>query len=551
VPDRTSIASFPPAAHATRQQASSKGGGSHSSFRPRLQPLRPSGNPIRTLLERFEAGNDTPEFIYRLAFVAPRPPTGIQKPHWRRAWRLIRREPQWWQVRDHLHGRYWIGTVGLYFPYFAVVDIDRADDDVERVIERVMAHLGIRYGENALAFTSRRYEETRAMHIYIPVVGRGGRHCTIGFIHRVLEPRVRLLGMELYPRENKIFRLPLGYGQRPIRDGVPDFRAEWTEALHELLNLEPLDLTRLPHQPELPVAPPDGERPRFLTTRGWCRLEEALNYLRYGLQHPGERDHAQFVLTCYFYRKNLPPDETVRQIQAWIRLKHNGYSKTVNRGQWRRVDDHIRRQVYRLYVTYPPHCVYPDTIHNLEGFITRGDMELIARVYRGDIVNQRRLFKLLLYARPRMVRHDWIFIPRWRWAEVASWANYVAFRRDLERRGLIECDHEYRHVPGIPHLSYPKRFRLRVPRVSVAGALLEDGRAVHDFVRAAVLAFGSPRAAAEALGLPARTAYAVFDLGFSLDRICPGCGAVIENAHALRKYCSDACKMRYHRRKNP
>ena len=47
------------------------------------------------------------------------------------------------------------------------------------------------------------------------------------------------------------------------------------------------------------------------------------------------------------------------------------------------------------------------------------------------------------------------------------------------------------------------------------------------------------------------TAWRVFDLGFSVDRICPGCGAVIESAHALRKYCSDACKMRYHRRKNP
>ena len=56
-----------------------------------------------------------------------------------------------------------------------------------------------------------------------------------------------------------------------------------------------------------------------------------------------------------------------------------------------------------VYETYGRRKVYPDTTHNIEGWITPKDMRFIGEVFPGSVVNQRRLFKLISYYRPRSV----------------------------------------------------------------------------------------------------------------------------------------------------
>jgi hypothetical protein len=49
------------------------------------------------------------------------------------------------------------------------------------------------------------------------------------------------------------------------------------------------------------------------------------------------------------------------------------------------------------------------------------------------------------------------------------------------------------------------------------------------------------------LGLKPRTAYYLLDLGFDLTAICSECGAVLENAHGNKEFCSEDCRKRHWR----
>jgi len=562
-----------PAARLTRDnnpEGFGEGGGSIFS-QPPLQPCRDHADPYRALLEERVEAN--PFFVYWRSFVDPHPPVAIQKPGWK-GWRTYAdRRPEPPHVWAHLRGVRWAGGRGRQYVTFVVFDFDAPKGGLDAVLRLVEKQLGLVPPENCLPVTSPSWDRDRSFHLFVPVLYRN-RCPTLGLARRILEPAARAVGAELYPHERRIFRYPFGRGQHPILAGVPYHKADWREALAWLFELEPVELKGNPHLLKLAEQlrsseePPDEETPR-LTLRGWCRLESVRELYLFGIPEGMTRYEAQFWLFVYFYRQNVPLEAAVQAVKSWIRVHHNGRSRSVleaiRTGNWRRVDRHIERQGRYVYEHYwqkvlrarrPAH--YPDGLQWLEGWVSREDMAFIAQVYRGDIVNQRRLFELIAYMRPRLeLGHEWVYVPCWRWEQFApgdirgrpdqrrpSRRAYPAFRADLEARGLLQS-RPYRHVDRRPDLSHPARYRLALPPAGVR--LEEDGRPITDFVQAAVRAFGGRRAAAEALGLPQRTAYAVFDLGFDIDRLCLGCGAVLEDVHASKRYCSDACRKRHHR----
>jgi len=555
VPGRSSPNSeASPAAHLPDKTP--KGGGSIFS-QPPLQPCRDHADPYRALLEERVEAN--PFFVYWRSFVDPHPPVAVQRPGWR-GWKTYAdRRPEPPHVWAHLRGALWAGGRGRQYVTFVVFDFDAPPGGLDAALRQVEAQLGLVPPRNCLPVTSPSWDKDRSFHLFVPVLYKN-RCPTLSLARRILEQASRLVGAELYPHERRIFRYPFGRGQHPIVAGVPYSKADWREALAWLVELEPVELSNHPHLPR-PAAPlygpepPDGETPR-LTLRGWCRLESVRELYLFGIPEGMTRNEAQFWLFVYFYRQNLPVEAAVRAVQSWIRGHHNGRSRSVleaiRTGDWRVVDRHIERQGRYVYEHYFRRVLearrpadYPDALQWLEGWVAKEDLAFIARVYPGEIVNQRRLFELIAYMRPRMeLGHDWVYVPYWRWEQFAPGDDhraYLAFRADLEARGILEAVHEYRHDPDAPRLSYPKRFRM--PGLArPATPLSEDGRPITDFVQAVVRAFGGKRAAAEALGLPARTAYTVFDLGFDLERLCPGCGAVLENVHASRVYCSESCK---------
>ena len=540
----------PPAASL---RANQHGGGSIFT----QQPLRPAGQPVTALLGLDDSPN--PFLAFWRAFVNPAPPIGLQPPGGR--WRTLHRRPTPPDTWAHLRGRVWFGSSGRWYPVFIIIDVDAPRggyDEAMKALER----LGFREGVNCVAFTSPSWDKDRSFHVLAPVAYKG-KHATLRKIQDILKQYVR--PFELYPQAERICRWPLGRDQVRIRNGIPDTDSDWVEALKELLDLEPVELAplELPRQRPLVVRPSE---PLRLTLEGWTRLQEAQAvFLGYVGNH--DRFEVQGILIRYFYRMNFPLERTIKEVQTWMRKK--GYllrdrSRTIDRalrtGDWSKVDKHIARQAVDAYKKYWIKVMearaswsgpYPDGVALWEGFIAADDIVWVAELFRGDLRSQRRMLDLIAFVRPRLVAgHDWIYIPKRRWKEIAEAHDGnpdYEWRNDLEARGILEAKHDYRHWEGHPEASYSKKFRIPALKPKV-DPMLDDNRPIRDIVQAAVIVFGSRREAAEALGLPHTTAYRLFDMGFSLDRLCVGCGAVLENVHGNREFCSHACQMRYWRK---
>jgi hypothetical protein len=224
-----------------------------------------------------------------------------------------------------------------------------------------------------------------------------------------------------------------------------------------------------------------------------------------GLQGAGTRHRACWTLAVWFWRNNFAPKEAERKIEAWLRTKHNGFSKTVNTGGWRTAEADIRRQVQWIWGNFR---VYPDRVHNAEAAVTAGDLRFVCEMFPGDVVSQKRLVNLIAYYRPRR-RWEWVYIPAWVWLEVGDTHAYIKFRERLESVGLLESIHAYRHVPGRPDLSYSKKFRLHLPE-SHDAPLENDDRHVVEYWETVRAATGSIRDAISLTGGHKFTVYRGF-----------------------------------------
>ena len=390
-------------------------------------------------------------------------------------------------IQTHLSGhKYSLATKSPWSPRFTAVDIDEPLD-LEATIEAVITTLGLEKGQYQV-MTSPSYERSRNVHLYIPTMYQG-RPATLKLHRMILEPLIEdRLGHELYPKGRKKFRQPLGRGQYLLdEDTLMPLPMPWSEALFYLEKLEPFDLAMLPPQRKLPF-----EAKRWPEYDRWPHRQEAAEWLAQGLQAPHTRYWAQFLLAQYLYRLNRPIGEATEAIKRWLRAKHNGFSEKVNQGHWKRIHGEIDRQVQAVYDYYGSVHFYPDRPHNLEGYVTPADLRFIPEVFPSDPVNQKRLFALVQYCRPR-AHHTDIFMGWQRWAEIADWRSYKQFQGLLEGKGLLKMMHTYRHIEGHPELSYPKRFRIDLPKATREDMIAEDGRAIQGYYAALQKVYGSLR----------------------------------------------------------
>lgn len=396
-------------------------------------------------------------------------------------------------IRGHLDGKYWVATKAPWYPRFAYVDLDHPSEDT---LERVVRGLGLSDGQYHVC-TSPSFKDTGNVHLIFAPRYRD-EPATKKLMDTILQPRVEHAGGALYPQTRRKFRLPFGRDQYilDVVDGLicAPLPYEWREALRWVSQVEPLALEEFPHQLELRLSSPADH---------WAKRKDAETLLEHGLLSPGTRHDACLTLAIYFFRLNWDISDTRAKTKRWIKTQHNGFSKEVNRGRWRIVRDEIDQISYWVYDKYGRGAVYPDTTHNIEAWITPKDMEFIGEVFPGSVVNQRRLFKLISYYRPRSV-YPWVFIPRWRWFEIADHRSYQAFRADLENRGLLESNHHYKVG------DFSKRFRLRLPPATSLDRIEEEHRAIHDFSEAALRAFGGPREVREALRISRQAARSMF-----------------------------------------
>jgi hypothetical protein len=426
-------------------------------------------------------------------------------------------------VGGHLAQKYWVAKAAAFYPDFFYLDFDgrlpalpvkdldvrpgraerRPDHSVEGRIAAAVERLELGPGQYYI-MTSPSHKRDGSCHLVLRLEHRGEMPVhKYGYV--VLR---RLVGdlCEIYPQEKRKFRLPLGRDQFLISEEGSILRElGWRAATHFINKLDPVAIEALPYRPSSAKPDQDESESRWVPTdppadnpRTWATRETCEHLWRHGLQQPGTRHHRQWDLAIYFRRENRPPGETVAELKDWIRWMHNGMSKSVNRGDWQGIESEIERQVAWIYERFK---TYPDDVHNARGGLTAADLRWIAEVFRGDLVNQRRLARLLNYYRPRARRHEEVFVPYHVWHTIAHKRHYHQFIRTLEAMNLMESDMRYWHDTDWPELSFCRKFRLlRLPPES-GQPLRRDGLNITDYDQALFAAFGSVSEIADATGV--------------------------------------------------
>ena len=235
--------------------------------------------------------------------------------------------------------------------------------------------------------------------------------------------------------------------------------------LYYLNKLEPIELSTLPRQLNLEFK----EKNKIQLP---ANLELAELYEN-GLQCSSSRHIATQKLAFYFMRKNFPPDTVKQLLKRWIRNKNNGFSKEVNRCNFKLVDNEIDKQVNWCNEILISSEQYPDATHNSEKFICKEDLLLIKQIVT-DYTNRRRLFKFLAYCRPRL-NYDRIFISRWKWREFTGDTHEdINFKQLLIEKNIITINNSYRVA------EYPKSIKLNL-KLNGNNKIENDNRAVQDY----------------------------------------------------------------------
>ncbi len=433
---------------------------------------------------------------YKAEFwAAHRKPFAVQKPN--KEWRTIYRYSNDGLLRAHLEQQVAVGLTAAWYPAFCSLDIDSPTErTLERIDERLDA-LGIGKSQR-LVMTTPSYDTSGNHRIYLRPEYKG-KTPTHRLSNTVLKNSFGDL-CEIYPQKRRKDRQPCGFGADVIVDGVRLPQLSWQDEMRLLLKVDPTPIESLPRQLPLIDQPPDErDRARWWTLRGTAR-----ELYEQGLQGAGTRHEAQMILLRDLWRQNCFQQDAARIVKQWIRLKHNGFSKTAKAGRWREVDAEIERQAAFIWAT--PQTL-PDATHNLHGRSTKADLMLAAKLFPADAVRQKQFFNLASFCRARK-QHEWIFISKQIWDEIASWRTYQKFQQELEERGVM------RSISAYKAGAYSRRYQLDLPQTEDK-PLRRDERNVDNYFEALKTAFNWQEIA-ELTRLPSKTMYR--NIGTKIER---------------------------------
>jgi hypothetical protein len=213
--------------------------------------------------------------------------------------------------------------------------------------------------------------------------------------------------------------------------------------------------------------------------------------LENGLEGFGSRHEAQYNILNYLWSKNSFEKEAIEFVWRWIMKKHNGYSKEINKGNWREVKEEIKRQGAWIWKR---HRYLPDAPHNLQGKAYKSDLRHIGEVFPGDAVRQKQYFSLLSYYRARE-HHEYVFVSKRMWTEIAHEKNYLRLQRDLEAKGLMEANRQYKVN------EYSRRYKLYLPTPKEAEPIQVEERNIDEYYEALKVSYKSKREIQELTGI--------------------------------------------------
>jgi hypothetical protein len=359
------------------------------------------------------------DFIQRYPRYAVKPPGG-------RDWRTKNKALADPAIRAHLEGKYYVATCGKWYPPFAVLDLDDfTKDRVEALREQLELDTS-----SSLLFTS---ERPGCYHLYFKPI-YNGKPPTLRLLNDVFVPFCANHNIEIYPKPQKVFRLPLGHGQRPVDEEYAALE-DWHEILHWMAKLDEFDISEVPCQ-QLPLSFTEP-RSRLISP-----LQEGYELLQHGLQCPHSRHDSQFKVLYYFWRTNIELSLAIDMTWGWIRRKHNGFSRDIIRCP-HRVREEIERQAEWTYRRFEHAKTYPDEAHNrFHGYITKPDLVDIVDITGASLPRMNFLYNLVKFAYPRRSRR-FINVHTDLLVEWSSRDTYLSYLGELENKGIVRRFRSY------------------------------------------------------------------------------------------------------------
>ncbi|HUU26287.1 MAG TPA: hypothetical protein VM123_00610 [archaeon] len=363
-------------------------------------------------------------------------------------------------IQAHLAGKYDVGVLGPWYPRFALLDIDSRDREE---VKNIQAQLCLD-DSNSMLLES---ESPNSYHlIFIPQYNN--KPPTLRLLQDVLGPHCRSKGIEIYPQENRLIRLPFGKYSR-----CADFEyynlKDWQDKLYWFLKVDEFDLMSVAYiRTDSGLWLPNKELPKH------SYYEEGRELYEHGLQRTSSRHESEFKVIYYLWRKNVPPQEAFNTVWQWINRKHNGFSKDILKSP-DMVFKEIQRQVSSWYREKEFSEVYPDSPHNIHGgYIAKPDIEEIVKICEGSIPRIKFLFNLVKYAYPRRYRSAL----RIHSDKLIEWASKKTYQKriiELEEKGIV--------LRGSGYLvsALSKALKLNWKFKSSSDAVLFKGRAIDTF----------------------------------------------------------------------
>ena len=375
---------------------------------------------------------ETPELRdYIDTFIQRLPRYGVKGP---KGWYSQNRPLTDKAVKAHLEKKRIIGTLAKWYPEFAVIDID--DRPIE-FVDELRAEVGLDKG-NSMLMSS---ESADSYHLlFRPSVD--GVPPTRYKLNQAFKWFVKQKGIEFYPQAKHVIRLPFGRFQKCLDHEKPLLNT-WESKLYWFHELDEFDLSGVPAQQlEFDFTLITDKRLPLLTggSKGWFQAGAEL--FECGLQSPNSRHESQAKVIYYLWRQNIPIAETIKQVFAWIKKRHNGFSKDIIRypGSVRK---EIERQVTWIYSNFTWSNIYPDSTHNkFNGYITEPDVRDIIGICKGSVPRMRFLYELVKYSYPRRHRR-FVNVHR---DKLVKWGHETTYQRylyELESRGIAKRGKAY------------------------------------------------------------------------------------------------------------
>ena len=429
-------------------------------------------------------------FEYRAQFVQGQPKY-TRKELNDETWKTVKRPLFDKVVKGHLEKRYSIGCVSKWYPNHLVLDFDNwSFQEIEEERDR----LGLDDSNSSITGT----ESSDSYHIQC-VPKFNGKPPTVKLLQSIIGPYAKERGFEVFPHPNKTIRLPFGPNETPLDENGSPLLNTWEDQLYWFKKLDEVNLDTLPISRQLIL----DFQPEFATgTVNKNTYQEGAEYLKYGLQMPSSREHAQFCIIHYLWGQNTTLDRTLGIVWKWIQNNHNGFSKEILRNPTE-VHRHIIRQVYAVYGTFHHRGTYPDTPHKAQyGYIAKGDLEEIIKATGGNIPRARFLFELIKYTYPRRYR-AFIGVHR---DKLRSWAGVRSvnkFLNELEAKKLLKRGTAYQVG------AFSKSITMNWKYGGESEAVLYEGRAIDTFEDTVKLLHGPEdfRAMLQGAGAKRTTAY--------------------------------------------